>query len=170
MSDQLPGGAVDQEVQISHLFEAPRRAVFEAWTDPDQIARWWGPQGFDAPREKIDVEPRVGGPYEIVMVVRSPEIAAGMGVEVGAEFPDRSRIVELVEPELLVLRSPAQPEIGLPVETTTRIEFREEEGGTRVSLTGGPYTAAIAPNAKAGWSGSFEKLAAMLDRLRESRA
>ena len=164
MSERSQAGEADQEVRISHLFEVPRQAVFEAWTDPDQIARWWGPHGFDAPREKIEVELRIGGPFEIVMVVASAEIAAGMGVEVGAEFPDRSRIVELVEPELLVLAAPPQPELGLSVETKTRIEFAEEGNGTRVTLIGGPYTAAMAPNAEAGWTGSLEKLAKLLDR------
>ena len=154
-----------EQVQLSETYDAPPEQVFRAFTDPEQVSRWWGPHGFEAPREKISIDLRVGGTFEIVMVVRSEEIAAGMGVKVGAEFPDRSEIVELVEPELLVLRSPAQPEMGLAFDSTTRIELAEAgDGRTRVSVIGGPYTPEMAPNARMGWQQQLEKLASLLNR------
>ncbi|HEX7342848.1 MAG TPA: SRPBCC domain-containing protein, partial [bacterium] len=37
---------VEQELVITRIFDAPRRRVFKAWTEPEQMKRWWGPKGF----------------------------------------------------------------------------------------------------------------------------
>lgn len=159
--DTLAGGR--PELHLTRVFDGSRELVFKAWTDPDQVAKWWGPEGFEIPRESVSIDLRVGGRFDLVMVVVNAEIVAGMQVELGTEFPDSSEIVELVEPELLVLRSEARPEIGLPVPTVTRIEFHDDGNGkTRVALTSGPYTATMRPNAEAGWSGSFDKVERLL--------
>ncbi len=104
MSDSTPSQTADQEVLITRIFEAPRERVFRAWTDPDEVAAWYGPEQFDTPREKIHIDLRVGGRYELTMVQRGS----------GAEFPASYEIVELVEPELIVLRSDPMPEFGMP--------------------------------------------------------
>lgn len=167
MNDSATGAGLDasgatHRVAITYRFAAPLPEVFAAFTEPAQIAQWWGPHGFDAPADRITVDLRPGGRFEVIMVLASEEIAAGMGVPVGTDFPDCSEIIEVIDPELLVLRSAAQPEIGLPVPSVTRIEFHVDGAGTRVELTGGPYTAAMAPNAEAGWRQSFDKLAGLL--------
>ena len=163
MNEQAQGTVADREVSITRLFDAPRETVFKAWTDPDQVAQWWGPEGFDAPRDKITIEPRVGGRFDITMVVRNREMAAGMGVEVGTEFPDHSTITELVEGKLIVSESEPQPEIGLPVKTVNRVEFHDEgDGTTRVEIRSGPYTSDMAPNAEMGWKGQLDKLDQLL--------
>ena len=36
----------ERELVITRVFDAPRHLVFQAWTEPDRAARWWGPQGF----------------------------------------------------------------------------------------------------------------------------
>lgn len=154
----------DRHIDLERRFAAPRATVFAAFTEPEQIAQWWGPHGFEAPLEKVAIDLRPGGRLEVIMVVASEEIAAGMGVPLGTEFPDRSEIVDVVVPELLVLRHDAQPEVGLPVEARSRIEFHTDEDGTRVVFTGGPYTPAMAPNAEAGWSQQFDKLDHLLAR------
>jgi uncharacterized protein YndB with AHSA1/START domain len=164
MSEESLAGTADRRFVIDRTYAAPRERVFEAWTDPDILALWWGPDGFDTPRAKVYIELRVGGRYDKVMVLRSPAIAAGMGVPVGAEFPDRAEIVELDPPALLVLRSEPQPDMGLVEATVTRVEFHEEAGGgTRVTLSDGPYTELMAGHAEAGWTGSFDKLGRLLD-------
>ena len=166
MTDQTPAQEADQELRITRVFDAPRDQVFKAWTDPDQLAKWWGPEGFETPRESVNIEPRAGGRFDKVMVITSAEIASGLQLEVGAEFPNPSEIVELVEPELLVVRQEAQPEMGLPVATITRIEFEDDgDGTTRVSITDGPYTAAMQPNAEACWSEQLGKLERLLTSL-----
>lgn len=154
--------AADRRIEVERRFAASREDVFAAFTQPERISQWWGPHGFAAPFEKIAVDLRPGGCLDVIMVVVSGEIAAGMGVPVGTEFPDRSEIVDVVVPELLVLRHEAQPAIGLPVEATTRIAFHVDGDSTRVVVRGGPYTDVMAPNAEAGWVQQFDKLRLLL--------
>jgi len=93
MSDLTPAADADQEVLITRIFDAPRELVFKAWTDPDEVAAWYGPEQMDTPRERISIDLRVGGRYELTMVRRGG----------GGEFTIGYEIVELVEPELIVL-------------------------------------------------------------------
>jgi len=130
-----------RQVQVEYTFEAPRELVFAAWMDPDQVAQWWAPQGFDVRRDTIEIDQRVGGRHVLCMVQRAS----------GVEFWVHNEIVELNEPELLVLRGEAMPEVGLEFETVTRVE-----------LTSGPYTPEMAPNAEAGWRNGAEQLAALV--------
>jgi uncharacterized protein YndB with AHSA1/START domain len=142
--------AQDQQVLITRVFDAPREQVFAAWTDPDQVAQWYGPEGFDTPRENVAIDLRVGGRYELVMVQR----------ETGAQFPVRYEIVELDPPRLLVLKSGPMPEVGMHEGTVTRVELHDHGDKTRMSLSDGPYTEAT--HAEAGWNGAFGKLDALL--------
>jgi len=47
-SNVMSGGVApkEREVVITRVLEAPRRLVFEAWTKPEHLVRWWGPRGF----------------------------------------------------------------------------------------------------------------------------
>ena len=137
----------DREVLITRIFDAPRERVFRAWTEPEGVAAWYGPEHFDTPVEKITIDLRVGGRYELTMVRRDN----------GGEFPANYEIVELVAPELLVLRSDPMPEFGMPDPVVTRVEFHDYGEKTRMTLTDGPYPA-DGPPAEEGWKSSFDKL------------
>jgi uncharacterized protein YndB with AHSA1/START domain len=150
MSDSTPSTAADQEVVITRILDAPRAQVFQAWLDPDEVAAWYGPEHFDTPRERIRIDPRVGGRYELTMVRRDG----------GGEFAIGYEILELVEPELLVLRSDPMPQMGMHEPTITRVELEELGGRTRMTLTDGPY--AESRHAEAGWIAAFDKLAALV--------
>jgi uncharacterized protein YndB with AHSA1/START domain len=110
MTDSTSDTATDPQILITRIFEAPRERVFAAWTDPDQVAAWYGPQHVDTPRESVHIEPRAGGRWELTMVQRGT----------GKAHPVRYEIVELVEPELIVLRSDPMPEMGLHEPTVVR--------------------------------------------------
>lgn len=143
--------ATGQDILITRVFDAPREEVFAAWTDPDQVSRWFGPEHFETPRERVRIDLRVGGRYELTMVERTS----------GAEHAIGYDIVELVEPELLVLRSDPMPEMGLHEPTFTRVELHDHGPKTRMTLSDGPYPAGR-EHAEAGWNSAFEKLAAAL--------
>jgi len=135
------------EVLITRVFDAPRERVFRAWTDPDEVAAWYGPgEHFTTPRDRIRIDLRVGGRYELTMVMRDG----------GTEFPVGYEILELAEPELLVMRSDPIP--GMHEPTILRLELHDEAGRTRMVLTDGPYPAGRS-HAEAGWSAAFDKLA-----------
>jgi uncharacterized protein YndB with AHSA1/START domain len=147
MTDATPAQAGHQ-IEITRVFDAPRDLVFAAWTDPAQVARWFGPAGVDVPPESVEIDLRVGGQFNLRMV----RAASGM------DHALRYEIVELVEPELLVLRSEPMPEVGVPDPTFTRVELHEEDGRTRMKLTDGPYPEEGGRGASAGWEGAFDKL------------
>lgn len=56
--------AVDT-VRITRIIDAPREDVFRAWTEPDEIRRWWGPGEFTCPEAEVDLRP--GGEYRLAM-------------------------------------------------------------------------------------------------------
>ncbi len=153
MTDSTHGTATDQTVLITRIFDAPRAQVFAAWTDPEQVSQWFGPEHFDAPREKIRIDLRVGGRYELTMVRQG-----------GGEHAIGYEIVELVEPELIVLRWDPMPEAGMPEPTVVRIELHDHGAKTRMTLSDGPYPAPGGEHAEAGWHGALDKLDALLSR------
>jgi uncharacterized protein YndB with AHSA1/START domain len=53
MSDSTPVAAADQQVLITRIFDAPREQVFRAWTDPDEVAAWFGPAQMETPRDRM---------------------------------------------------------------------------------------------------------------------
>jgi uncharacterized protein YndB with AHSA1/START domain len=144
--------ATGQEVLITRIFDAPRERVFKAWTDPDDVAAWYGPERFDTPRERIRIDLRVGGRYELTMVRRDG----------GGEFALGYEIVELVEPELIVLRSDPMPQVGKHESTIVRVELHEHGTGTRMTLSDSPHPADARGGVEAGYNAAFDKLAAHL--------
>ena len=143
-----------REVRISRVLRAPRELVFRAWIDPDQVAAWWAPKECEIPRESVEIEPHVGGRIDFSMV----ELAGG------TVYPVRFKIVEISEPELLVLTSEPQPDIGLPYPMITRAEFEAEGDATRVTVTQGPHTDEAQTRATAGWLEALDKLEELLSR------
>ena len=140
-----------QKLTITREFEAPVDLVWEAITDPDHVARWFGPEGFETPRETVTVDLRAGGRYELDMV------------RDGAHHPVRYEIAELDPPRLLVLTSPPMPEVGIHEATVTRIELAPAGTGTRMTLVDGPYEQP--QHAEQGWHGALAKLATLLAAL-----
>ena len=79
----------DREIVIERIFDAPRELVWEAWTNPEHVAQWWGPDGFTTTIEKMEF--RVGGVWKLVM--HGPD---------GTDYPNSSMFREIVEPERIV--------------------------------------------------------------------
>jgi uncharacterized protein YndB with AHSA1/START domain len=71
------------------VFDAPRELVFKAWTDPAQVTKWWGPNGFTTTTNEMDVRP--GGVWRFMM--HGPD---------GVDYPNRIDFIEVIEPERLV--------------------------------------------------------------------
>jgi uncharacterized protein YndB with AHSA1/START domain len=146
MTEQV---STDQDVLITRVFDAPRAEVFRAWTDPDEVAAWYGPAHMEVPRENVRIDARVGGRWEVTMVPPG----GGEGFAIGYE------ILELVEPELLVMRSDLMP--GHSDGTVVRVELHDHGLKTRMTLSDGPYLAGRG-HAEAGYVAALDKLATHL--------
>ena len=143
--------STEQDVLITRIFDAPREQVFKAWIDPDAVAAWYGPAHMEVPRESVRIDARVGGRWEVAMMPHG----GGDGFVIGYE------IVELVEPELLVMRSDPVP--GHPDGTVVRVELHDHGSKTRMTLSDGPFLAGRG-HAAAGYEAALDKLDAHLGR------
>ncbi|MGD9737325.1 MAG: SRPBCC domain-containing protein [Solirubrobacterales bacterium] len=152
MNDLAPDAGDERTVLITRTFEASREQVFRAWTDPDEVAGWYGPAHMEAPRERITIDLRIGGRWELTMFRRDG----------GGEFSIGYEIVELVEPQLLVLKSDPMPEMGMDEGTVVRIELHDHGERTRLTLSDGPLPAPARGGAEAGWNAAMEKLGGYL--------
>jgi uncharacterized protein YndB with AHSA1/START domain len=90
--------ATAQDITITRVFDAPREALWKAWTEPDQIASWWGPHGWTNPLSKISMDVRPGGAFRIVSISDAD----------GTEMPSQGLYRDVVEPERLVFEEPAE--------------------------------------------------------------
>jgi uncharacterized protein YndB with AHSA1/START domain len=158
------------EWEISRTFDAPRKLVWRAWTDPKQMAQWWGPKDFTNPVCDLDV--RIDGAYRITM--RAPD---------GEDYPMHGFYREIVEPERLVYTAditdhpgwwfdqvdPARDKTKPPkVELIQMATFEElVDGKTKLTVKVWFESASIRDNMvkmgmNMGWSMSFDRLEALL--------
>jgi uncharacterized protein YndB with AHSA1/START domain len=140
---------IGREFTITRVFDAPRELVWKAWTDPDQVARWFGPRGFTTPRSTITMDVRSGGSFELTMVADD-----------GNEYPAGGTFLEVEEPERLVWRD-------RNIDLTVTVTFADLGGRTEMTChvvgeTGGAQ-------AYDGWSTMFDKLADFLDSSPDTR-
>ena len=146
---------VGHELVLERVFDAPRERVWQAWTDEKQVQQWWGPHGFDNPRCEWDARP--GGRIYVVM--------RGFGME----HPMPGRFEEVVPPERLVFITEAfVDEAGKPqLQNRNTVTFTERDGKTYMRLhvrvlVATPQVAQALAGMEQGWSGSLDKLAALL--------
>lgn len=141
----------EREIVLTRVFNAPRELLFQVWTEPEHMARWWGPRSFTNPICEMDVRP--GGAYRIVM--RAPD---------GHEYPCQGVYREVSRPEKLVFTNNAIGPDGNPViEGLTSVHFSEEQGKTTLTLrTRGKavveFARAYLSGMEAGWAQSLDKL------------
>jgi uncharacterized protein YndB with AHSA1/START domain len=145
------------EVLITRIFNAPRELVYlvyRAWTDPKQMAQWWGPRYFTNPVCEMDVRP--GG--AILIHMQDPD---------GVVYPMKGVFQEVVEPERLVFTSSAfEGEDGSSLlEDTTTVTFEEQDGKTK--LTVHSVITKAAPGAEGALAGMEEGWTQSLDKLAE---
>ena len=153
---------ISDELVITRIFDAPREAVWKAWTDPGRFMLWWGPQGFTSPACRIDL--RVGGKYLYCM--RSPEGRDYWGTGVYREIVPMKKIVcsdSFADSEGNVV---AASHYGMqgewPPELTVTVTFEEKDGKTIMTLLHEGIPQNMKDDCEAGWSGSFDKLEGIL--------
>lgn len=142
---------VDLGLSLEWAFGAPPSRVFAMFTEPAELAKWWGPHGFTTPEIKIDPNP--GGRYRFTM--QPPE---------GEPFHVSGEYLEIDPPTRLVLTFNWEEPDPDDRETVVRISLDAVDGGTKVALWQGTFaTEERLELHRGGWSDSFEKLRAVLE-------
>jgi len=147
---------------IIRVLDAPRERVWQAWTEPERMSRWWGPKGFTAPHCTNDL--RVGGTYLYCM--RSAE---------GQDYWSTGTYREIVAPERLVCTDSFADEQGnvvpashygmtgdFPLELLVTVTLEDVDGKTRMTLRHEGLPASEREPCSEGWHQSFDKLAESL--------
>ncbi|HTZ85141.1 MAG TPA: SRPBCC domain-containing protein [Solirubrobacteraceae bacterium] len=150
MTEQL--SMSEHAIVIEREFDAPRELVWKMWTDPDEVAKWWGPEHFMTPREKIEFDLRPGGVARMTMV--GPD---------GTEYPDDGHF-RVVEPPSRLAFGEDSTEHEMIESVETSVEFIDlGDGRTKVVVTSKLVCAdELVDMAKAGWSSQLDKLVALL--------
>ena len=145
---------------ITRIFNAPRKLVWKAWSDPAHLMKWWGPKNFTSPKCKMDF--RVGGKYQYCM--RSPE---------GQEFYSTGTYREITPLEKIVWTDSFADEKGnavpaehygmgkdFPFELLVTLTFEDFEGKTKFTLRHeGIPAGEMHDMTSGGWNESLDKLA-----------
>jgi uncharacterized protein YndB with AHSA1/START domain len=144
-----------REYVITRLFDAPRKLVFKAWTESQQVAQWWGPRGFTNPICEWVVRP--GASIRVVM-----RAANGTDYPMGGEFR------EVVAPDRLVFTSGALDAKGkMLFEFLHEVTFVERAGKTKLTIKSRVVKTTAAASKyiggfEAGMTQSLERLAERL--------
>jgi len=155
--------SVKQELVITRDFDVPRERVWQAWTEPEHVRRWWGPKGFTSPVSRIDL--RVGGVY--LNCMRSPEGQEFWSTGVYREIVPLARIVctdsFADEKGNVVPASHYGMEGDWPLELQITVTFEEDGGKTIMNLRHeGIPVGQMRDLCESGWKESFDKLADIL--------
>jgi len=172
----MPLETDSRDFSISRSFEAPRTLVWKCFTEPERMKQWWGPKGCTIIVSKMDL--RVGGTYHGAMRDRDGRV-------MWAKFVYR----EIVAPKLLVWEHSFSDEAGgltrhplsptWPLKLLTTVTFDEAPADTtKLTLRWSPLDAgeeerkafdAAHDGMRGGWTGTFDQLAAYLERAKAQR-
>lgn len=151
-----PPGSTQHELSLTRLIDAPRKKVFRAWTEPDLLAQWWGPNGMTTPL--CEMQLWVGGLFRTVM--RAPD---------GTEYPNQGVFLEIVAPERIVFTDAFGPG-WVPSNKafmTVVVTFEEVQGKTQYTARALHWNAAdcLAHEEMGfhrGWGESLDRLVALV--------
>ena len=107
------------EIRIVRVYDAPVQAVWDAWTDPAQVAQWWGPRGFTITTHRKDL--RVGGHWDYTM--HGPD---------GTDWPNKTLYHE-VEPLAKLVYDHGGNDAQAPLFRVT-VLFAEKDGKTHMDM------------------------------------
>jgi uncharacterized protein YndB with AHSA1/START domain len=146
----MAGSSEELVLELERVMPAPREAVFAAFTNPEQLAKWWGPEGFTIP--SLDWEPRPGASYGIEM--KPPD---GDAFHLVGEFR------EVEPPERLAFTFVWEPADPDDVETLAQLSFNDRGESTAVAFRQGRFkTEARRELHRDGWGDTFDRLERLL--------
>ncbi len=143
------------ELYLTRLYDAPVKMVWEAWTDPKQVAQWWGPRGFTLTTHSSDV--RTGGTWSYTM--RGPD---------GTEFHSKTKYLEVEKYSRMIYDHGGNDD--RPPLFRVTVNFTETAGKTKMEMTmalPSPEAAAETKKfiKKAGGDATWDRLAEHLSSV-----
>lgn len=152
----------NKELTIVRTFDAKIDVVFRAWTDPEVLVKWWGPNGVSIPECNLDLKP--GGSIYIEMLA-----GAELGNLEGSTWPMTGVFKEITPPTKLVYESSAVVDDKPILDTLNTVIFEETEGKTKMTFSVvvtrvTPEAAGPLAGMEMGWNQSIDKLAKLLSR------
>jgi uncharacterized protein YndB with AHSA1/START domain len=157
VGDNLATATAERELEITRVFDAPRRLVFAAWTNPEHATHWWAPSGFISLSCEMDA--RVGGGWRRAM--RSPT---------GATYVVRGVYREIAAPERFICTFAREDATGaLGHQTLVTASFVENAGQTALTLRHSFFeTVAARDDHQGGWSSCLDRFAHYLAAVQSS--
>ena len=151
------------QVMFERTYAAPLEKVWQAWTEPELLKKWWGPDNVSIPECEVDL--RVGGRFYIVM-----EAGEAMGEYQGTRWPMDAKYTEVEPKAKLSYASKAWTEgdeDATTIDQTAELTLREEDGKTKMVLrvtvnSVGPKAGAAIAGMTYGFNQQFDKLAVFL--------
>jgi len=138
------------DMTIVRVFDAPRRLVWQAWTEPQRLAQWFGPKGFTNPVCEVDARP--GGALRVTM--QAPD---------GTQYPMTAVFDEVIELERIVWTGSVDHDGNVSFAVRQVMTFADRGGKTEVTiqafvLRSTPESAGALGGMEQGWSQSLDKL------------
>jgi uncharacterized protein YndB with AHSA1/START domain len=149
----------NNKVEFERTYDASPQKVWQAWTKPELIKKWWGPNNVTIPESEVDL--RVGGKIYIVM-----EAGEAMGPYKGTKWPMQG-IFNVVEPNSKLSYTAKAWTEGQKEETTidqtTELMLAEYQGKTKLKIKAvvnkfGPGASMAVKGMKAGFTQQLDKL------------
>src|SRR4051794_10763755 len=142
------------ELTLTRVYDAPVDVVWDAWTDPKQVAQWWGPRGFTLTTHSKDLRP--GGTW--VYTMHGPD---------GTDYPNITKYFEVEKYAKLVYDHGANED--RPALFHVTVLFSESRGKTKMEMTMALPTPEAAEETrkfikKAGGDSTWDRLAEYLDK------
>ena len=144
----------DRVLTMTRTFNAPRKLVWEVWTQPEHIAKWWGPNGMNTRVEEQDF--RVGGSWRYVMTMPN-----------GQDFIAEGTFTEIEEHVKILTAADFKP---MTEGVTLSNLFEDADGGTRITFDVIHPTAEYCKQQKdmgfeKGWGSHFDRMEAYVAEL-----
>ena len=144
--------STERELVVTRTFKAPARIVFEAWTKPELLTRWWAPKSFGVSFLSCEADARTGGRYRFVF--------AHAASDEPMEF--FGRYIEVTPHSRLVWTNDEGGEAG----AVTTVTFEERDGETLVVMHDlYPSKEALDEAISSGATGGFSETFGQLDEL-----
>lgn len=140
--------ASERELVVRRTFDAPARIVFEAWTKPELMKRWWAPRSMGVPLVSCEIDARTGGHYRFAFGHDPAQTMAFFG-----------RYLEVVPPTRIVWTNEESPDGSV-----TTVTLEEKDGRTYLTLRE-LYASKEALEANAGAEEGLPEQFAQLDEL-----